>query len=309
MIHLDRNKLTSDVDFGAHLGNTPRSQNSATQRRSGGDAGGNTNKSPSPAKSKSGSYSGGGSIRRTKPLDTTPPAIPPTRHLVVDHKVLQDELDALHDDIFECATIPPALREECTDLLQEVNRLLTLDHIRFTERESQLSSRAGTPGSATPKSATRPSLSGSKSPGLAASRPLQQPWGTVNSDKLRKSWKKLVAMVKSRMSEEELSLLSLPTIRDLMHYYVLDRDPVEIANVELYWRALAQQREDERNKKALPHKSCGATPQNVKGPAREISKQYASPKAHQRADGAGSIAGSASPSRMSPTNNGSFRVR
>lgn len=89
------------------------------------------------------------------------------------------------------------------------------------------------------------------------------------------SWNRFIKCLNGKLSRDEVELLSLTTVKQLMKHYGMDRDPVEVANIELYWRVLAQRREDERNKKAIMHKNCSAVspPSNQKA-TRTLSKTF-----------------------------------
>ena len=101
-----------------------------------------------------------------------------------------------------------------------------------------------------------------------------------NRKKLReqacqRSWGHLAKLASKDLSKDELKLLSLATVRSLMKHYGIDRDPIEVANIELQWRNHAQQREDDRHKNSVMHKSCeAASDKNKTQAARAISKTF-----------------------------------
>jgi hypothetical protein len=93
--------------------------------------------------------------------------------------------------------------------------------------------------------------------------------------KMERSWARFLKCVSGNLSSEEVELLSLPTVKGLMKHYGIDRDPVDTANIELYWRELAQRREDRRNQSAIMNKTCGAVSQPAKHQAtRDLSASF-----------------------------------
>lgn len=89
------------------------------------------------------------------------------------------------------------------------------------------------------------------------------------------SWDRFLKAVSGNLSPGEVELLSLATIKKLMHHYGIDRDAVDVANIELFWRNLAQAREDQRNERAIINKQCAAAPEPTKKrAARELSATF-----------------------------------
>jgi hypothetical protein len=110
---------------------------------------------------------------------------------------------------------------------------------------------------------------------------------------LKRAWLKFTAQLKDKLNADEVALLSLPTIRNLMAHYGFEREPVVVAKIELYWRLLAQRREDARNAKALMHKQCAAVEEETQLAAtRKVSKSFDGPTSerNQAAEKAGSRA-------------------
>ena len=163
--------------------------------------------------------------------------------------VLQKRLDELHEMIMhESSGLAEPVRNECHFLLMDASKALVECDVEQSPPTPVPSEKVLSPRQTARQNAE-------------------------TTAKLKQAWKKFLSKCAKSMSPEEVSLLSLPTIKELMHYYQMDRDPVEMANVELYWRALAQQREDDRHAAALAHKKCSATTDETKrGPARQIAE-------------------------------------
>jgi hypothetical protein len=89
------------------------------------------------------------------------------------------------------------------------------------------------------------------------------------------SWQRFLSCVSGHLSPAEVELLSLATIKRLTNHYGIDRDAVDVANIELHWRQIAQDREDLRNQKAIINKQCAAAPEpQKKKAARDLSASF-----------------------------------
>lgn len=168
--------------------------------------------------------------------------------------ILQKRLDEIHSMLMHphCDLAEP-IKNECHHLCMDAHTALVECELKYNP------------------TATVPEQGTDMSPRQEAKQK------ALTNAKLRKSWQKFLKKCQASLSPEEAALLSLPTIKEMMHHYQLDRNPVEMANVELYWRALAQQREDDRVQAALAHKKCAATSDSSKKPPGRVMAESMSP--------------------------------
>jgi hypothetical protein len=168
--------------------------------------------------------------------------------------VLQRKLDELHSLIMHPKNeMAEPIRNECHFLCMDAHKVLLAEELRTQPNRPLVA------------------YDQPKSPRQEAKEK------ALTNQKLRKSWQRFLKKCSGSMSPEEVALLSLPTIKELMHHYQFDRSPVEMANVELYWRALAQQREDDRHQAALAYKKCAAATVDTKKPPGRVIAENQSP--------------------------------
>lgn len=193
------------------------------------------------------------------PYDASPVV---SRVLKPTKKVLDERMDAVHRALLACNDLAPNTQVEASKLLLVAHRAL------MSAKEAAAPAAAGS-------ETRRRSGVDPASVDMAAS--LGSPSAVRSTSPQRHAaWSKFCKAVKGKLSSDEAELLSLGTVKSLAHHLSLDRDSVFMADLELHWRNIAQDREDRRNGKAVMHKHCSGA--NVPAAARQLSKTMDSPR-------------------------------
>jgi hypothetical protein len=232
------------------------------------------------------------------------PSTTPLKSAAPTVGTLVEKLSALHDMVL-ASDHAPLVKKSCHVHLFDADRAIAQWQLRHKSKGTARGGKAGSTATTPRDSARRGSTAGgtpraalvsnaSFSSNLSASSPkrhadpgaAQETASSPGSDfggvskaerleRQERSWSRFLKCVTGQLSPEEVELLSLSTVKRLMKHYGLDRDPVDTANIELYWRTLAQRREDERNTKAIMHKNCAAASNPKKAAAgRDISATF-----------------------------------
>ena len=161
-----------------------------------------------------------------------------TRSVVPSLDLFEQQLDQLGKAVMACDDIADSLKAECGELLVDVQRITTK-----TKLECHESAREMSKGRARDTSAVEDEPAPTIRAGGASA--------AASQAKMRKSWDFFLTKIQHQMSPQEAELLSLKTVKQLMHHFHIDRNPVDVANIELFWREQAQQRERERRAKSM----------------------------------------------------------